>query len=196
MLYGGRAIHGPCRLWRSEPKPRFGSIATPASGWPMPVLPRRRHEIGEPVEKLKRREFDDAVGSRPRGLPPTAPPDPVGRLVSRQHVADASDPAVRAADHGQPFEREGRSCTVSAPPPERSSGLCAAALRVRRPSLRLGRRPREMRCPATAAAPEAIKKSVVDSRLAGCEPDFDEAIERHVRNGCCHAPVVLARTAI
>ena len=74
----------------------------------MPVLPRRRNEIGEPVEELKRREFDDTVGSRPRGLPPTAPSDPVGRLVSRQHVADASDPAVRAADHGQPFEREGR----------------------------------------------------------------------------------------
>ena len=34
----------------------------------MPVLPRRRDEIGEPVQKLKRREFDDAAGSRPRGL--------------------------------------------------------------------------------------------------------------------------------
>ena len=32
----------------------------------MPVLPRRRYEIGEPVEELKRREFDDAVGPRPR----------------------------------------------------------------------------------------------------------------------------------
>ena len=42
----------------------------------MPVLPRRRDEIGEPVEELKRREFDDAIGSRPRGLPPTTPPDP------------------------------------------------------------------------------------------------------------------------
>jgi len=47
----------------------------------MPVLPRRRDEIGEPVEELKRREFDDAIGSRPRGLPPTTPPDPVGRHV-------------------------------------------------------------------------------------------------------------------
>ncbi|MBM4013237.1 MAG: hypothetical protein FJ286_18070 [Planctomycetes bacterium] len=28
----------------------------------MPVLVRRRHEIGEPVEELKRREFDDAIG--------------------------------------------------------------------------------------------------------------------------------------
>ena len=32
---------------------------------PMPVLPRRRHESGEPVEELKRREFDDAVGAGP-----------------------------------------------------------------------------------------------------------------------------------
>jgi hypothetical protein len=38
----------------------------------MPVLPRRRHEIGEPIEELKRRDLDDAIGSRPRGLPPAA----------------------------------------------------------------------------------------------------------------------------
>jgi len=54
----------------------------------MPVLPRRRDKIGQPVEELKRRELDDAVGSRPRGLAAATPPDPVGRLVSRQHVAD------------------------------------------------------------------------------------------------------------
>ena len=35
---------------------------------PMPVLPRRRDEIGEPVEELKRRELDDAVRRRLRGL--------------------------------------------------------------------------------------------------------------------------------
>jgi hypothetical protein len=79
----------------------------------MPVLPRRRDKVRQTIEKLKRREFDDTVGSGPRGLPPTAPPDPVGRLVSGQHVADFGDPAVRAADHGEPFEREGRPCTVS-----------------------------------------------------------------------------------
>ena len=32
----------------------------------MPVLPRRRDENGEPVEELKRRELDDAIGPRPR----------------------------------------------------------------------------------------------------------------------------------
>jgi hypothetical protein len=32
----------------------------------MPVLARRRDEIREPVEKLKRRQFDRAVGSRSR----------------------------------------------------------------------------------------------------------------------------------
>jgi hypothetical protein len=36
---------------------------------PMPVLPRRRDEIGEPVEELKRRELGDAVRRRLRGLP-------------------------------------------------------------------------------------------------------------------------------
>jgi hypothetical protein len=28
----------------------------------MPVLPRRRHEIGQAVQKLNRRELDDAIG--------------------------------------------------------------------------------------------------------------------------------------
>ena len=51
---------------------------------PMPALARRRHEIGEPVEELKRRELDDAIGSRPRGLPPTTPPDTVGRQMVTQ----------------------------------------------------------------------------------------------------------------
>ena len=31
----------------------------------MPVVPRRRDEIGEPVQELKRLEFDDAIGPRP-----------------------------------------------------------------------------------------------------------------------------------
>jgi hypothetical protein len=43
----------------------------------MPVLPRRRHEVSEPVEKLRRRELDDAIGSRPRGFSAAAGPDPV-----------------------------------------------------------------------------------------------------------------------
>jgi len=78
---------------------------------PMPVLPRRRDEIGEPVEELKRREFHDASGSRPRGL--AAGPDPVGGFVSGQHVADAGDLAVWAADHGEPLECEGGPGAVS-----------------------------------------------------------------------------------
>jgi len=37
----------------------------------VPVLPRRGDESGEPVEELKRREFDDAIGPRHfgNGLP-------------------------------------------------------------------------------------------------------------------------------
>ena len=59
----------------------------------MPVLPRRRDEIGEPVEDLKGRELDDAIGPRPRGLAATPGPDPVGGFVSGQYIADAGDPA-------------------------------------------------------------------------------------------------------
>jgi hypothetical protein len=38
----------------------------------MPVLPRWRHEIGQPVQEAKRRECDDAVSPRPGGLPAAA----------------------------------------------------------------------------------------------------------------------------
>jgi len=79
----------------------------------MPVLPRRRHEVSEPVEELKRREVDDAIGPRPRGLAAASGSDPVGRLMSRQHVADASDLAICTAAHEESLEREGRPGTVS-----------------------------------------------------------------------------------
>ena len=40
------------------------------------VLPRRRDEIHQTVEELKRREFDQAVRVGPRGLPPAPRADP------------------------------------------------------------------------------------------------------------------------
>jgi len=79
----------------------------------MAVLPRRRDEIGEPVEELKRSEFDDAIGPRPRGLSRTTRADPAGRLVSGEHVADFGYAAVCTADHGEPLQGEGRPGTVS-----------------------------------------------------------------------------------
>ena len=69
------------------------------------MLARRRHEIGEPVEEVKRREVDDAIGLRSRGLAAATGSDPVGGLVSGQRVADAGDPAVWAADHGEPSRK-------------------------------------------------------------------------------------------
>ena len=78
----------------------------------MPVLPRRQHEIGQPVQELKRRELDDTVNSRPRGRSAAAGADPVGRFVSREHGADADDAAVGVADHGKPFKREWRPGAV------------------------------------------------------------------------------------
>ena len=71
----------------------------------MPVLSRRQDKVRQMIEKLKWCEFDDVVGPCPRGLPPTTPPDPVGGpgddSVPGQHVADAGDPAVWAADPGR-----------------------------------------------------------------------------------------------
>jgi len=79
----------------------------------VPVLARRRYEVREPVEKLKRREVNDAVRPRSCGRTPASRADPVGRLVSGEHVADAGDAAVFAAHHGEPLQREGRPGTVS-----------------------------------------------------------------------------------
>jgi hypothetical protein len=53
------------------------------------------------------------MGPRPRGLAAAARPDPVGGFLSGQHVADAGDPAVWAADHGESLEGEGGPGTVS-----------------------------------------------------------------------------------
>ena len=78
----------------------------------MPVLARRRYEIGEPVEELKRRELDDAVRSRSRGRSRAARADPVGGFVSGEHVADAGDAAACVTRHGEPFDRKGRPGTV------------------------------------------------------------------------------------
>jgi hypothetical protein len=63
----------------------------------MAMFPRRRNEIGEPVQELNRRELDDAIGFRPRGRSAAAGPDPGGGFVPRQHVADAGNPAGSAA---------------------------------------------------------------------------------------------------
>jgi hypothetical protein len=70
------------------------------------MLPRRRDEIGEPVEELERRELDAAARPRPRGLAAAARPDPVGGFVARQHVADSGCAAVCTVDHGEPLQRE------------------------------------------------------------------------------------------
>ena len=52
----------------------------PVGRWASSGCERRRHEIGEPVQELKRRELDDTAHSRPGGLPAVAGPDPVGGL--------------------------------------------------------------------------------------------------------------------
>jgi hypothetical protein len=75
----------------------------------MPVLPRRRHEIGEAIEELKRREFDAAARPRRRGLSAAAGPDPGGGFVSGQHGANLGDAAVSPADRGEPRESKGQA---------------------------------------------------------------------------------------
>jgi hypothetical protein len=107
----------------------------------MPVLPRRRDKVRQTIEELKRRELDDAIGSRPRGLPPATPPDPVGGFVPGQHVADADDAAVGVADHGQSLEREWRPCTVSEKMLETSKIAWHVAVEERDPDTRVDGKP-------------------------------------------------------
>jgi hypothetical protein len=62
--------------------------------------------VGQPVEKPKRREFDDAVNARPRGRSPAPRADPVCRLVPWQHIADFGDAAVCTTPDGEPLHAE------------------------------------------------------------------------------------------
>ena len=113
-------------LGRSGPGVRSGFLETPRTRFgggpelvirckhpviPVPVLARRRHEIGEPVEKLKRRELDDAVRPRPRGLSRAARTDPVGGPngdpASGEHVADFGCAAACVTCHRESLERKG-----------------------------------------------------------------------------------------
>ena len=90
----------------------------------MPVLPRRRDQIGEPIQELKRREFDQAVRAGPRGLTPAAGPDPGGGFVSGQHVTDAG--AIR------PSGPSGRDAGGFSPPTQPASGSRLTAVHARR----------------------------------------------------------------
>ena len=100
----------PDRQYRDGPPQRLIRGKQPVVA--MPVLPRRRHEVGKSVEELKRRGFDDAARPKPRGLPSAAPADPVGSFVPVKHVADASDPAVCTARLGKSLERKRRPGTA------------------------------------------------------------------------------------
>jgi len=62
----------------------------------MTMLPRPRHEIGQAVQEIKRRELHDAIGPRLRRLSAAFGPDPVGGLNGTA--------AVWAASHREPFE--------------------------------------------------------------------------------------------
>jgi hypothetical protein len=79
----------------------------------VPVFSRRRHKVRHTIKELKRRQLDHAIGSRTRGLPPASRADPVGRLVSGQHVADTGDAAVLITPDGGPLQREGEPRALS-----------------------------------------------------------------------------------
>ena len=70
-----------------------------------------------PMDFAPRAEFYDAIGSRPRGLPPTAPPDPgAGSPLRRARIRPP-----RAVAIARPA-RAGSGTTATLPPP-RTAGL-------------------------------------------------------------------------
>jgi hypothetical protein len=77
------------------------------------VLPRRRHEIGQAIEKLPRRKVDEAVLTRGGGLALPAGADPLPALVAGQRGADAFGGAVAAGSQGESLECEGGPGAVS-----------------------------------------------------------------------------------
>jgi hypothetical protein len=115
----------------------------------MPVPPRLRDQICKPVEELKRCELDDAAGPRLRGLPHAPRADPVGRLVPREHVTDATDAACGAADHGEPLQREGRPGTIAKKMLERSKIARHVAVEERDAGARVDRKPAVLRAART-----------------------------------------------
>ena len=84
----------------------------------VPVLSRRRDKVRQTIEKLKWREFDDAVGPRPRGLAAAAGPDPVGGLVPWQHVAESRRPQPRRLPlpRPRPSRHRGRGSAITPQP--------------------------------------------------------------------------------
>ena len=125
------------------------------------VPPRRRHEVSEPVEELKWRKLNDAANARPCGLPPASRADPVVRLVSGEHVADAGDATVFAADQGEPLQRERRPGTVSQQVLETLKIARHVAVDERDPDAGVNRKPRP---PATG---DATSYSITMNNNAG-----------------------------
>jgi hypothetical protein len=76
------------------------------------VFSRRRHEVGESIEELPRREINDAVLSRDGGRALPAGADPLAALMSGQQVADAFGVAVTARVQREPLEGEGGPGTI------------------------------------------------------------------------------------
>jgi len=118
MPTGLRIRVAAARGMRLAPMPAGSGVA------PLADVPDRERE-------LKRREFDDASGPWPRGLPPATPPDPVGRLVPREHVTEeGSAPASRCqGDRGCTCAGTGDG-SISRSPSGASSGAWRAVARL------------------------------------------------------------------
>jgi hypothetical protein len=79
---------------------------------PVPVLARRRHEVGEPVEKLKRREVDDDARPAPRGLSAVAAE--CGPLAPHLVLAETTASRMASATTGSGTTRSTTPSSIAA----------------------------------------------------------------------------------
>jgi len=110
----------------------------------MPVLPRRRHEIGQPVQEVTRREFDDAAGVR---RDPDAGVNRKPTVLSSEHVGG----------------RIGVEEPLHAEPPHNTT----AHLLGERGQIGLGDRPgrQERRRPATGWHEDAVGRARMEMHM-------------------------------
>jgi hypothetical protein len=109
----------------------------------MPVVPRWRHEIGQSVQEVTRREFDDAVLARPRGLAPAPLADPEAARFhdyrrASSPLGDAGVPPIPGGRFAAALHEQGptrilpldTSAILGCPGPATTPSLCANFVRI------------------------------------------------------------------
>ena len=121
---------------------KAGFFSWPQTGLETALLAGRSHRGMECRQRLWISTSGSSSGcrhhTRPRGLAPAPRADPVGRLVTGQHIADVGDAAVLTTPDGEPLHAEpahdpashafGEGCEVRGRDRPCRENLCGVAL--------------------------------------------------------------------